>query len=101
MAREATYKGHHEVKATDLVFPGCTQISAREALPVRGQGLRHTYSTVAVDLEVDDLIRHFLMGHAPQGISQRYVATLIVQNGPATRAAQERHQQADCQPVRA
>ena len=57
---------------------------------MRGQGLRHTYSTVAVDLEVDDLIRHFLMGHAPQGISQRYVATLIVQNGPAMRAAQER-----------
>jgi len=88
MAREAV--AHHEVKIADLVFPGCAQISAREGLPVRGQGLRHTYSTVAVDLEVDDLIRHFLMGHAPQGISQRYVATLIVQNGPAMRAAQER-----------
>ena len=32
MAREATYKGHHEVKIADLVFPGCAQISAREAL---------------------------------------------------------------------
>ena len=57
MAREAVVKPHHEVKIADL-FPGCAQISAREGLPVRGQGLRHTYSTVAVDLEVDDLIRH-------------------------------------------
>jgi hypothetical protein len=31
-----------------------------------------------------------LMGHAPAGINQRYVATLILQNGPAMRAAQER-----------
>jgi hypothetical protein len=30
------------------------------------------------------------MGHAPAGINQRYVATLILQNGPAMRAAQER-----------
>ena len=30
------------------------------------------------------------MGHAPAGINQRYVATLILQNGPAMRTAQER-----------
>jgi hypothetical protein len=30
------------------------------------------------------------MGPAPKGISQRYIATLILQNGPAMRAAQER-----------
>ena len=30
------------------------------------------------------------MGHAPQGISQKYISTLILQNGPAMRAAQER-----------
>ena len=44
---------------------------------------------VAVDLKIDDLIRHFLMGHAPKGISQDYVALLILQNGPAMREAQE------------
>src|SRR5258708_39832656 len=38
---------------------------------------------------MDDLIRHFLMGHAPKGISQDYVALLILQNGPAMREAQE------------
>jgi integrase len=89
-AREATYKGHHEVKVADLVFPGCAQISAREALPARGNQLRHTYRTICADLEIDDLISHFLMGHAPAGISQRYIATLILQNKPAMRAAQER-----------
>jgi hypothetical protein len=90
MAREATYKGHHEVKIADLVFPGCAQISAREALPAPGNQLRHTYRTICADLEIDDLISHFLMGHAPAGTNQRYVATLILQNGPAMPAAQER-----------
>ena len=52
--------------------------------------LRHTYRTICADLEIDDLISHFLMGHAPAGTNQRYVATLILQNGPAMRAAQER-----------
>jgi hypothetical protein len=42
-----------------------------------------------VDLKIDDLIRHFLMGHAPKGISRDYVALLILQNGPAMRKAQE------------
>ena len=56
------------------MFPGCRQISQRAALPIRGQALRHSYSTVAADLKIDDLIRHFLMGHAPKGISQDYVA---------------------------
>jgi hypothetical protein len=82
-------KPHHEVKETDLVFPGCRQISQRAKLPIRGQALRHSYSTVAVDLKIDDLIRHFLMGHAPKGISQDYVALLILQNGPAMREAQQ------------
>jgi hypothetical protein len=83
---------HHEVKETDLVFPGCRQISQRAALLVGGQALRHSYSTVAVDLKIDDLIRHILMGHAPKGFSQDYVALLIVQNGPAMREAQEQEQ---------
>jgi hypothetical protein len=89
LAVNAEVKPHHEVKETDLVFPGCRQISQRAGLPMRGQALRHSYSTVAVDLKIDDLIRHFLMGHAPKGISQDYVALLIVQNGPAMRKAQE------------
>jgi len=89
LAVNAEVKPHHEVTETELVFPGCRQISQRAGLPIRGQALRHSYSTVAVDLKIDELIRHFLMGHAPKGISQDYVALLILQNGPAMREAQE------------
>ena len=85
LAVNAEVKPHHEVKDTDLVFPGRRQISQRAALPIRGQALRHSYSTVAVDLKINDLIRHFLMGHAPKGISQDYVALLVLQKGPAMR----------------
>jgi len=85
MARDAAKEG------TDLVFPGLSYIDYRDAgLPVKGQALRHTYRTICADLEIDELISHYLMGHAPQGISQKYIATLILQNGPAMRAAQER-----------
>jgi hypothetical protein len=52
--------------------------------------LRHTYRTVAADLGVDDLLIHFLMGHAPEGISQKYIATLILSNGPKMREEQGR-----------
>ena len=52
--------------------------------------LRHTYRTVAADLGVDDLLIHFLMGHTPVGISQKYIATLILANGPKMREEQGR-----------
>jgi len=85
MARDAAKEG------AELVFPGLSYIDYRDAgLPVKGQALRHTYRTICADLEIDELISHYLMGHAPQGISQKYIATLILQNGPAMRAAQER-----------
>jgi hypothetical protein len=90
MARDDAERLGLALAPDELVFPGCAQISAREALPARGNMLRHTYRTVAADLGVDDLLIHFLMGHAPEGISQKYVATLILANGPAMRAAQER-----------
>jgi integrase len=85
MARDMATEG------AELVFPGLSYIDYRDAgLPVKGQALRHTYRTICADLEIDELITHYLMGHAPQGISQKYIATLILQNGPAMRAAQER-----------
>ncbi len=50
--------------------------------------LRHTYRTVAADVGVDEMLAHFLLGHAPAGISQRYIARMILTSGPALRAAQ-------------
>jgi integrase len=88
MAASVDYKGHPEVQQTDLLFPGCMQVSARAELPIRGQKLRHSYRAVCADLGVDALISHFLLGHAPKGISQEYIPTLILQNGPGMRAAQ-------------
>jgi integrase len=83
MARDAAKEG------ADLVFPGLSYIDYRDAgLPMKGQALRHTYRTICADLEIDELITHYLMGHAPQGISQKYIATLILQNGPGMKAAQ-------------
>jgi integrase len=90
MAANAEVKAHHEVKRTDLLFPGCMQVSARVDLPIRGQKLRHSWRAVAADLEIDGLISHFLLGHAPKGISQEYIPILILQNGPAMRAAQQK-----------
>ena len=40
------------------------------------------------DLGIDELISHYLLGHAPAGISQRYILKLILASGPAMRAAQ-------------
>jgi integrase len=88
MAANVDYKGHHEVKQTDLLFPGCMQASARAELPIRGQKLRHSYRAVCADLGVDALLSHFLLGHAPKGISQEYIPMLILQNGPGMREAQ-------------
>jgi integrase len=88
MATNAEVKPHHEIKRKDLLFPGCAQVSARADLPIRGQKLRHSWRAVCADLEIDGLISHFLLGHAPKGISQEYIPVLVLQNGPAMRAAQ-------------
>ena len=96
MARDAAKEG------AELVFPGLSYIDYRDAgLPVKGQALRHTYRTICADLEIDELITHYLMGHAPQGISQKYIATLILQNGPAMRAAQNKISARDVRVARA
>lgn len=90
MAHEAAEALGYSRTPDALIFPGCAQAGHRDDLPARGNMLRHTYSTVAADLGIDDLIRHFLMGHAPEGISQKYIATLILANGPKMREEQNR-----------
>jgi integrase len=84
MARGAGDEGE------ELVFPGCAQVGHRDELPARGNMLRHTFRTVCADLGVDELLAHFLMGHAPEGISQKYIARMILTSGPALRAAQRK-----------
>jgi hypothetical protein len=36
------------------------------------------------------MLSHFLMGHALEGVSAKYIAELIVANGAALREAQEK-----------
>jgi integrase len=74
----------------ELIFPGCAQVGHRDKLPARGNMLRHTYRTVAADLGIDELLSHFLLGHAPEGVSQKYIARMILAAGPALRDAQRR-----------
>jgi integrase len=78
------------LKAHDcqLVFPGAAQIGHRDPLPARGVELRQTYRTVAADVGVDEMLAHFLLSHAPAGISQRYLVQMILQSGQAMRRAQ-------------
>lgn len=73
-----------------FIFSGCAQAGHRDGLPMRGNALRHTYRTIAADLGIDEMVAHFLMGHAPAGISQRYVARMILTSGPAMRDAQRK-----------
>jgi integrase len=80
---------HPEVIDKNLAFPGCRQISGRSGLPIAGNGLRHTFKTLHVELGIPEMLSHFLMGHALEGVSAKYIAELIIANGPALREAQE------------
>jgi integrase len=74
----------------DLVFKRCEQLGHREALPVRGHGLRHTWRTVAADVGIDELHAHVMLGHAPKNISESYITRLVLAAGPALRQAQRK-----------
>jgi hypothetical protein len=81
---------HHEIIDPDLVFPGCRQMPSRTGLPMAGNALRHTFKTLHVGLGISETLSHFLMGHALEGVSAKYIAELIVVHGPALREAQEK-----------
>jgi hypothetical protein len=55
-----------------------------------GNALRHTFKTLHVSLGISETPSHFLMGHALEGVSAKYIAELIVVHGPALRKAQEK-----------
>ena len=63
---------------------------SRTGLPRAGNGLRHTFKTLHVSLGISETLSHFLMVHALEGVSAKYIAELIVVHGPALRKAQEK-----------
>ncbi|WP_338830428.1 integrase family protein [Bradyrhizobium sp. 27S5] len=83
-------KPHGEVVADDFVFPGARQAGQRSGLPISGNALRHTFRTIAVDCEISEMLIHFLCGHALDGVSEEYTNKLMIEKGPAMRAAQEK-----------
>jgi integrase len=83
-------KLHQEITAPDFVFPGARQAGHRSGLPVSGNALRHTFRSVAVSLEVSEMLISFLMGHALEGVSAKYTNELMIANSQALREAQER-----------
>jgi integrase len=64
-------KLHHEIVASDLVFPGVRQAGHRSGLPVSGNGLRHAFRSIAVSLEISEMLISFLMGRSLQGVSAK------------------------------
>jgi integrase len=85
MARDAIKEAGNDGA---LVFPSVAVRRGADDLPIWGMGLRHSYATVAGELETDEVIRHCLMGHALEGVSRKYLARFVLQNSAAMRRAQ-------------
>jgi integrase len=88
--RKVALPRHGEVLVPDLVFPGARQAGHRSGLPVSGNALRHTFRSVAVSLGISEMLIHFLMGHALEGVSAKYTNELIILRSAELRTAQEK-----------
>ncbi len=72
--------------ADALIWEGCSQAS-RDDLPATGNDLRRTYKSVATSVcGVPDDVSAFLMGHMPEGMSQKYLLRWALSSGDAYRA---------------
>jgi integrase len=84
-------KAQPDAKPGDPIFPGCAQVGHREELPARGHALRRTYKTFAQnECKVPEEISAWLLGHMPEGMSQRYVLQWARANGTAIVEAQHK-----------
>ena len=79
-----------ELKRGEEVFPGCRQLGHRSGLPVSGNALRHTFRSVAVSLGLPEMLIHFLMGHALEGVSAKYTSELMILRSAELRAVQDK-----------
>jgi integrase len=74
--------------ADALIWEGCSQAS-RDDLPATGNELRRTYKSVATSVcGVPDDVSAFLMGHVPEGMSQKYLLRWAFSSGAAIEEAQ-------------
>jgi integrase len=76
----------------EWVFPGSGKSGhvARgdDGLPISGHALRHNYRNLCVECGVPEIEAHLLLGHAPAGVSSRYLHVLALSLGPGLRKAQ-------------
>jgi integrase len=71
-----------------LIWEGCSQAS-RDDLPATGNDLRRTYKTIATGTcGVPDDVSAFLMGHVPEGMSQKYLLSWALSSSDAIKEAQ-------------
>ncbi len=73
-----------------LIFPGCAQVGHREpGLPAAGHALRRTFKTIAQnECKVIEEVSAYLLGHQPEGMSQKYLLKWAMRNGTAIREGQ-------------
>ena len=74
--------------ADALIWEGCSQAS-RDNLPATGNDLRRTYKTVATGTcRIPDDVSAYLMGHVPEGMSQKYLLRWALSSADAVKEAQ-------------
>lgn len=76
--------------ASELIFPHCGQVASRDKLPARGHDLRHTWKTVATECKVSDLLSGIMLGHAAEGVSEKYITDHVLREGTELRASQRK-----------
>jgi integrase len=86
LARDSKPERMHKQFA-GLIFPGCEQ-AARDDLPASGHALRRTWKTVAAALEVPDDLSALMLGHVPEGVSQKYVLRRMLTESRTMRRKQ-------------
>ena len=71
-----------------VIFPGA--IKWKDRLPYEGHALRHTYITLAADINVNEVLVRLLVGHALRGVHQDYITKVVMGGGEGLRQAQRR-----------
>jgi integrase len=74
-----------------LVFAHCEAVGhTQRDLPTRGHAFRHSYTTVAADIHIDDAFVKILQGWAPRSMAEKYLTRVVLATGQGIRDYQRR-----------
>ena len=62
--RDRTQEASSRGRRCRSCLPGRSSAGHRSGLPVSGNALRHTFRSIAVSLEISEMLISFLMGHS-------------------------------------